>query len=160
MSTREGLEKFRAEIEAEVKKTSYTLNPDTEFLDVLFAGLFKNQNRYGYPSCPCRLAEGKFILDIDMICPCIYRDPDLHEYGRCYCALYVNSEFISGKKGDGPIPERRPKKRAFISKVGDRMGVKNVGERYRCNICGNEVTATKAGGGVLVCCGEEMELLG
>ena len=37
------------------------------------------------------------------------------------------------------------------------MAVKNVGEKYRCNICGNEVTVTKAGGGTLVCCGEDME---
>ena len=39
------------------------------------------------------------------------------------------------------------------------MAVKNVGEQYRCNICGNEVTVTKAGGGVLVCCGQAMELI-
>ena len=39
------------------------------------------------------------------------------------------------------------------------MAVKNVGERYRCDICGNEVTVTKVGGGVLVCCGEDMELI-
>jgi len=37
------------------------------------------------------------------------------------------------------------------------MGVKETGENYKCNICGNEVTVTKAGGGVLVCCGEDME---
>ena len=37
--------------------------------------------------------------------------------------------------------------------------VKKVGERYLCNICGNEVEVTKAGGGELVCCGEPMELL-
>ena len=29
------------------------------------------------------------------------------------------------------------------------MAVKNVGEKYKCNICGNEVTVTKAGGGTL-----------
>jgi desulfoferrodoxin-like iron-binding protein len=37
------------------------------------------------------------------------------------------------------------------------MAVEAVGEKYRCNICGNEVTVYKAGGGVLVCCGEDME---
>ena len=37
------------------------------------------------------------------------------------------------------------------------MGVKQVDEKYRCNICGNEVVVTKAGGGALVCCGEDME---
>jgi desulfoferrodoxin-like iron-binding protein len=39
------------------------------------------------------------------------------------------------------------------------MTVKQEGERYRCNVCGNEVTVTKVGGGTLVCCDEEMELI-
>ena len=39
------------------------------------------------------------------------------------------------------------------------MGVENVGEKYQCNVCGNEVTVTKVGGGTLVCCEEEMELI-
>jgi desulfoferrodoxin-like iron-binding protein len=39
------------------------------------------------------------------------------------------------------------------------MEVKKQGEKYRCNICGNEVAVTKVGGGTLVCCGQDMELL-
>ena len=39
------------------------------------------------------------------------------------------------------------------------MAVKKVGEEYRCNIGGNEVTVTKVGGGILVCCGQDMELI-
>ncbi|MDI6820138.1 MAG: desulfoferrodoxin FeS4 iron-binding domain-containing protein [Candidatus Hodarchaeaceae archaeon] len=39
------------------------------------------------------------------------------------------------------------------------MGVKKVGEGYRCNVCGNEVVVTKVGGGELVCCGQPMELI-
>ena len=39
------------------------------------------------------------------------------------------------------------------------MGVKVIGEKYRCNVCGNEVEVTKVGGGVLICCGEPMELI-
>ncbi len=39
------------------------------------------------------------------------------------------------------------------------MGVQEVDEKYRCNICGNEVVVTKVGGGTLVCCGEDMELI-
>jgi superoxide reductase len=31
------------------------------------------------------------------------------------------------------------------------------GEKYRCNICGNEVEVVKAGVGTLVCCGKPME---
>jgi desulfoferrodoxin-like iron-binding protein len=41
----------------------------------------------------------------------------------------------------------------------DNMGVEKVGEKYRCNVCGNEVKVTTAGGGTLVCCGEDMELI-
>ncbi len=151
--------KFKKSIEEKAKRLGYTLNPEGEFYEKLIEGLYRNNERYGYPSCPCRLADGDLSIDIDMVCPCLYRDPDLFEYGKCYCALYVNEDYLKGKKGKGPIPERRPKKRAGIDKVGDRVGVKRVGERYRCNICGNEVTTTKVGGGVLVCCGEEMELL-
>lgn len=39
------------------------------------------------------------------------------------------------------------------------MAVKNVDEKYRCNVCGNEVKVKKVGGGTLVCCNQEMELL-
>jgi desulfoferrodoxin-like iron-binding protein len=155
----EDIGKFEKTIREGAKRMGYTLNPDQEILKLLFEGLFKNQQRYGYPSCPCRLADKEFEKDVDIICPCVYRDPDLLEFGRCFCALYVNDDYIKGKMGLGPIPERRPTKRAVIRKVGDRTGVKELGENYRCNICDNEVTVTKAGGGVLVCCGEEMELI-
>ena len=40
---------------------------------------------------------------------------------------------------------------------GIKMAVEEVGEKYRCNVCGNEVTVTEVGGGTLVCCGEDME---
>jgi desulfoferrodoxin-like iron-binding protein len=36
------------------------------------------------------------------------------------------------------------------------MKVENVGEKYRCEVCGNEVEVIKAGGGELVCCGQPM----
>ena len=39
------------------------------------------------------------------------------------------------------------------------MEVTEVGQKFKCNICGNEVEVTKAGGGELVCCGEAMELM-
>lgn len=35
--------------------------------------------------------------------------------------------------------------------------VKNIGEKYRCAKCGNEVVVTKPGGGELVCCEKPME---
>jgi desulfoferrodoxin-like iron-binding protein len=47
----------------------------------------------------------------------------------------------------------------FVKEVDAGLGVKKVGEKYRCNVCGNEVTVTKVGGGTLVCCGQSMELI-
>lgn len=40
------------------------------------------------------------------------------------------------------------------------MGIEKMDERYRCSICGNEVVVTRVGGGTLVCCGEDMQLIG
>jgi superoxide reductase len=34
-----------------------------------------------------------------------------------------------------------------------------VGQVYRCKICGNKVKVLEAGGGVLVCCGVSMKLM-
>ncbi len=36
--------------------------------------------------------------------------------------------------------------------------VENVGEVYKCEICGNVVEVKEVGGGELVCCGEPMNL--
>ena len=77
--------KERAEIDA--KRNLCYLNPDTKFLESLLLGLKQNEERYNYPSCPCRLASGKIEVDRDIICPCDYRDPDVAEFGACYCAL-------------------------------------------------------------------------
>ena len=46
-----------------------------------------------------------------------------------------------------------------IARGGENVGVSRIGEKYRCNVCGNEVVVTKVGGGTLVCCGEDMELI-
>ena len=95
-------------LDREAEEGGYHLNPDAAFVRGLVRGLLVNTKRYGYQSCPCRLAAGKKQEDLDIICPCDYRDPDLADYGACYCALYVSDEVLSGKKKAGSIPERRP----------------------------------------------------
>ncbi|MCX7912433.1 MAG: desulfoferrodoxin FeS4 iron-binding domain-containing protein [Dehalococcoidales bacterium] len=40
------------------------------------------------------------------------------------------------------------------------MPVTKIGEKFRCNICRNEVTVIKVGGGTLVCCGANMVKVG
>ncbi|MFX1563425.1 MAG: ferredoxin-thioredoxin reductase catalytic domain-containing protein [Promethearchaeota archaeon] len=102
------LEQVRRRAESDAKTHGYYLNPDPDFLHNLLTGLKENEERYGYPSCPCRLATGHLELDRDIICPCYYRDPDVEEFGFCYCALYVRNDVAEGKLEINPIPERRP----------------------------------------------------
>jgi len=102
------LEDVKQRAESDAKTNGYYLSPDPELLQELFEGLQKNEERYGYPSCPCRLASGKLDLDRDIICPCDYRDPDVNEYGQCYCGLYVREDVHKGTTDLQPIPERRP----------------------------------------------------
>jgi len=98
----------RQRAEADARTYGYYLNPDPAFLQSLLEGLKRNEERYGYPSCPCRLASGKFEFDRDIICPCDYRDPDVVEFGACYCALYVRKDVYEGNTELKPVPERRP----------------------------------------------------
>lgn len=99
---------MRKRAESDARSRGCYLNPDENFLKDLLEGLKVNEERYGYPSCPCRLASGKFELDRDIICPCDYRDPDVEEFGTCYCGLYVSRDVSEGKMDLKPIPERRP----------------------------------------------------
>ncbi len=101
------LEQVRRRAESDAKTYGYYLVPDADLLQGFLEGLKSNEERYGYPSCPCRLASGNLEYDRDIICPCDYRDPDVAEYGACYCRLYVNKAVYESK--DLPtVPERRP----------------------------------------------------
>jgi len=104
----EEIERLYRRLNKEAESGGYHLNPDIPFTQELVRGLMINEKRYGYWSCPCRLASGSKAEDLDIICPCDYRGPDLTEYGACYCALYVSDEVLRGEKIVGPVPERRP----------------------------------------------------
>ncbi len=121
------------------EETGYHLNRDKDFVKDLVRGLIENENRYGYRSCPCRLSSLSKDVDMDIICPCDYRDDDLNDYGACYCALYVSDEVLSGKKELQQIPERRPP-------YHERKALKTTGQNapkgklthpvWRCPVCG------------------------
>jgi ferredoxin-thioredoxin reductase catalytic subunit len=122
----------------EAEGAGYHLNPDVEFGKELVKGLITNERRYGYWACPCRLASGNRQGDLDIICPCDYRDPDLNDYGACYCALYVSNAVRKGEKKVGSIPERRPppaqrKKEARKESGGPASLSLPV---WRCKVCG------------------------
>ncbi len=85
----------------------YFFNKDREQVLELLEALLVNKTRYGYMSCPCRLASGDRKEDKDIFCPCVYREPDVEEYGSCYCNLYVSKEWNEGKISHEYVPERR-----------------------------------------------------
>jgi ferredoxin-thioredoxin reductase catalytic subunit len=49
--------------------------------------------------------------DADIICPCVYRDPDIKEFGSCFCGLYVSVDWNEEKIEHPLVPERRPKEK-------------------------------------------------
>jgi ferredoxin-thioredoxin reductase catalytic subunit len=95
-----------------LKKTQepkgFYFNKDKEKVFELLEGLLINKTRYGYMACPCRLASHDRDWDRDIICPCEYREPDVAEYGSCYCNLYVSREWNEEAIVCQYVPERRP----------------------------------------------------
>ena len=92
----------------------YFFNIDKQRVFELLEALTINKERYGYMACPCRLSSGEREQDADIICPCVYREADVEEYGSCYCNLYVSKEWNEGKIAKEYVPERRPpEKMAF-----------------------------------------------
>lgn len=85
----------------------YFFNKDRKQVLELLEALLVNKARYGYMSCPCRLASENREKDKDIFCPCVYREPDVEEYGSCYCNLYVSKEWNEGKISHEYVPERR-----------------------------------------------------
>jgi ferredoxin-thioredoxin reductase catalytic subunit len=86
----------------------YFFSGNEELVMQLIAGLLTNKERYGYASCPCRLASGDRERDKDIICPCDYREADVQEYGTCYCSLYASKAWNEGAIPHVAVPERRP----------------------------------------------------
>jgi ferredoxin-thioredoxin reductase catalytic subunit len=114
------LEKVRQRAQSDAQTYGYYLNPDPKFLQDLLEGLKTNEERYGYPSCPCRVASGNLEFDRDIICPCDYRDPDVKNFGYCYCGLYVRKDVVEGKNPVAPIPERRPAEKQARAQAASR----------------------------------------
>ncbi len=86
----------------------YYFNKEKVGVLELLEALLTNKERYGYMACPCRLAADDRESDRDILCPCVYREPDVEEYGSCYCNLYVSTAWNDGKIPHEYVPERRP----------------------------------------------------
>jgi ferredoxin-thioredoxin reductase catalytic subunit len=91
----------------------YYFSENKERVMELLEALLVNKERYGYMSCPCRLASGDRESDKDIVCPCEYRVLDVEEYGSCYCTLYVSQAWNEVKVPHVYVPERRPIEKMF-----------------------------------------------
>lgn len=123
----------------EAEAGGYHLNPDIPFTRNLVRGLLVNEKRFGYQGCPCRLSTGRRDEDLDIICPCDYRDPDLADFGACYCALYVSAKVRAGDEPVRSIPERRPPRSERIARRVKPPAAAAPALSYpvwRCRVCG------------------------
>lgn len=96
----------RSYVKQVATKRGWVINSDQSLVDPILEGLRTQTQRYGRPFCPCRDVDGG-DADRDIVCPCQYAQPDIQEFGQCYCGL-----FLSGEKRSSAvvsIPERRAK---------------------------------------------------
>ena len=107
------VEKLHETLRKVQEPKGYYFNKDRERVFELLEALLVNKGRYGYMSCPCRLASGDREKDRDIMCPCTYRELDVREYGSCYCNLYVSKAWNEETIPHVYVPERRPPERFF-----------------------------------------------
>ena len=142
-------------LDREAEASGYHLNPDREFTRGLLEGLLINEQRYGYRACPCRLATGGKQEDLDIICPCDYRDADLLDWGACYCGLYVSEEVLQGEREVRSIPERRPpegqRPQDRQARAPARPGEEPTLPVWRCRVCGYLCAREKPPGVCPIC---------
>ena len=131
------IDEYHIKLKNDTESGGYNLNPDTEFTRDLIEGLIVNEKRYGYPACPCRASTGIKEEDLDIICPCDYRDPDLEEHHACFCGLYVSKWAIENKYNIRSIPERRPLKNDRAVRSGAKSEKIEISVPiWRCKVCG------------------------
>ena len=102
------IEKLHAQLCKIQEPKGYYFNDDGALTWPLLEQLLVTKAKYGYMACPCRLANGKYELDKDIICPCEYRAPDVAEFGACFCGLYVSKEWNEEGGRKVYVPDRRP----------------------------------------------------
>lgn len=125
------IDNYIKKLKSSIKNTSYNLTSDEELLSDLCDGLLTGEKTLGYPFCPCRESTGDRQTDLHAICPCIYREPDLAEYGMCYCGLYVSDDFINSGRKPIPIPDRQIETIDLTNTISQTsLSV------WRCTVCG------------------------
>ncbi len=134
-------ERVREEVER-VRRVAaqggYRLHPDPAFVEELVEGYLVNRDRYGYDSCPCRLATGDPEKDRAIVCPCVFRDDDLADYGACYCGLYVTEDYEEEDRQ--VVVERWDPDAVAQAEVkpspGEKAGSFGTLTAHVCSVCG------------------------
>ena len=87
--------KYRKEIKKQTQwinkyadKKNYAVNPSKMMSTNLKIWLTEMEGTYGKRLCPCFDPSGGKENDKAMICPCVYIDDEIKEYGTCHCALF------------------------------------------------------------------------
>jgi len=102
------IETYQETLRKHAESRGLIMNPDQATVRPLLEGLLANGERYRLRTCPCRPAVGDIENDRDIVCPCVYAEADVTEYGACYCWLFVSPEWIEGSIPHRRVPERRP----------------------------------------------------
>jgi len=133
----EDVERLYQRLKDDAESAGYHLNSDRQFVMGVVRGLLTNEERFGYMACPCRLPSGKREEDLDIICPCDYRDQDLAEFGACYCALYVSERVARGEEGLRPVPKRRGSRSSRPASETAEPHIEGLSKPvWRCRVCG------------------------
>jgi ferredoxin-thioredoxin reductase catalytic subunit len=85
-------EEFRRAIEKFTEKNDFQVCSDQAKVEMLFDGLFANEQNHGLKYCPCRLCSGDFIEDLKLVCPCNFIAHETYKGkadGECWCGLFV-----------------------------------------------------------------------
>ncbi len=94
-------------LRSEAQNKGFFLHADEEHCLATAESLLENKARYGYMSCPCRLAQDNVKQDVDIICPCRYREEDIKESGACLCVFFVSEEYKNDKDFFPEMDDRR-----------------------------------------------------
>lgn len=128
-------------LKKEAEDRGYRFNPDRELAMDLVEGLVANKERYGEEICPCRLMRGDLKDNLDIICPCDYRDADIADYGSCFCGLYVSPEVEKKGGTTKQTPERRPPLEERRRMQQEKQSPAQIAGAlaypvWRCKVCG------------------------
>ena len=72
------------------ENNDFILNPDKKHVEFLADGVLKLEKKQGMKHCPCRLSDGTFEKDLELLCPCNFKTHTTWaKEGRCWCGLFV-----------------------------------------------------------------------